>query len=78
MQYYLTHEVNCRLCFVESCGGHVNVQHHLPLAGPDRLVETKPDLSSSTKRVVVSIWAAEEGPSHWGVGHTGQVSHHYV
>jgi len=35
------------LSLVESGGGHVNVEHHLPLRRSDRLVETKPDLPTS-------------------------------
>jgi hypothetical protein len=54
---YLAHEVNSSLGLVEGGGGHVNVEHHLPLAGPHRLVEAKPNLAPSAQRVVVPLGA---------------------
>jgi len=53
----LAHEVYCRLGLVEGSGRHVNVEHHLPLAGADRLMETKPNLTTSAQRVVVTLRA---------------------
>ncbi len=57
---YLAHEVNSSLGFVEGGGGHVNVEHHLPLAGPHRLVEAKPNLAPSAQRVVVPLGAERD------------------
>ena len=52
---YLAHEVDGGLGLVEGGGGDVNVEHHLPLAGPHRLVEAKPDLPTTAQRVVVAL-----------------------
>ena len=57
---YLAHEVYCRLGLVEGSGGHVNVEHHLPLAGADRLMETKPNLTASAQRVIVTLRAEKK------------------
>ena len=56
----LAHELAHGLGFVEGGGGHVNVEHHFPLAGPDRLVETKPDLATSAQRMIVTLGRGEE------------------
>lgn len=58
--------------------GTIYVQHHLPLRGPDRLMETEPDFSTTTEWVIISIRAAEERPPHGGVSHRGQMSHDHV
>ena len=41
---HLAHEVDGRLGLVEGRGGDVDIEHHLPLARPDGLVETEPHL----------------------------------
>ena len=50
----LAHEVDGGLGFVEGGGRHVHVEHHLPLAGPHRLVEPEPDLAAATQGVIVT------------------------
>ena len=50
----LAHELDDGLGFVEGGGGHIDVKHHLPLAGPHRLVEPEPDLAAATQRVIVT------------------------
>ena len=50
----LAHEVDGGLGFVEGGGRHVHVEHHLPLAGPHRLVEPEPDLAAAAQRVIVT------------------------
>jgi hypothetical protein len=57
---YLTHEVDGGLGLVEGSGGHVNVEHHLPLAGTHRLVEAKPNLTTTSQWVIVSLRATGE------------------
>ena len=50
----LAHELDDGLSFVEGGGRHVDIEHHLPLAGPHRLVEPEPDLAAATQRVIVT------------------------
>ena len=50
----LAHEVDGWLGFVEGGGGHVDIEHHLPLRGSHGLMESKPDLSASTQGVIVT------------------------
>ena len=57
---YLAHEVDSGLGLVEGGGGDVNIEHHLPLAGPDRLVEAKPNLPTTAQRVVVALRTRKE------------------
>ena len=56
----LAHEVNSGLGLVEGGGGDVHVEHHLPLARSDGLMESKPDLTSSTQRMIITIGTGEE------------------
>ena len=56
----LAHKVDGGLGLVESRGGDVHVEHHLPLAWPDGLMESKPDLSTSAQRMVITIGTREE------------------
>ena len=74
----LAHELDDWLSLVEGSGRHVDVEHHLPLGRPHRLVETKPDFPTTSQRMVIPIWGGEEGPSDRGVGHAGKVPHHHV
>ena len=46
---YFAHEVDDALRFIESRRRDVDIEHHFPLAGPHRLVETKPNFSTATK-----------------------------
>ena len=56
----LAHEVDGGLGLVEGSGGDIHVEHHLPLARSHRLMESKPDLASSTQRMIVAIGTGEE------------------
>ena len=71
-------EALTRLSLVESCGGHVDVEHHLPLRRPHRLVEAEPDLPAAAEGMVVAVRRREEAAADGGVGHGGQVTHHHV
>ena len=46
-------EVNHGLSFVNCSGRDINIESHLPMRGSDRVVETKPDLPSSSQWVIV-------------------------
>ena len=53
----LAQEINDGLRLVEGRGGHVDVEAHLPLGGPHRLVEAEPDLATAAQRIVeVELW----------------------
>ena len=43
------------LSFVECSSGHIDVEHHLPLRRPHRLVEAEPDLAASAQGMVVAV-----------------------
>ena len=75
---YFAHEINDRLCSVESSSGYVDVQHHLPLAGAHTLMETEPDFSTTSKGWGLSNRSREERPSDWSVSHRWQVTHDNV
>ena len=76
---HLAHEIDGWLRPVERGGAHVNVQHHLPVRGPHRLVEARPDLSAAAERVGVPLERrAEEAPADRRVAHARQVPHHHV
>lgn len=45
----------------------INVEHHLPHGGSNGLMEAEPDLSSSPKRMVVTLRSREERAAHWSV-----------
>lgn len=45
----------------------INIQHHLPHGRPYWLMEAKPNLPSSTERVVIALWGGEEGSPNRGV-----------
>ena len=74
----LRHEVHNRLSFVEGGGGHVNVEGHLPVGGPHRLVEAKPNLPAAAQGVVIVGGRGEEGTPHGGVQHARLVPQHHV
>ena len=45
----------------------VNVEHHLPVGGPDALVKPEPDLPAPAEWVVAAARGGEERPADGGV-----------
>ena len=66
---HFAHEVNDRLCSIESSSRYINVQHHLPLARAHTLMESKPDFSAASKWWSLSNRSWEEWPSDWSISH---------
>ena len=61
---HLAHEIDHRLRLEEGRRRHVDVEHHLPLAGPHRLVKAKPHLAAPAERVVIPLGAERDT---WGI-----------
>ena len=57
------------LSLVECCCRNIYVEHHFPLGRPHRLMETEPDLTTTSERVVVTVGCREKTSAHRSVGH---------
>ena len=75
---HLAHEINYTLRLVKSSGRDVNVEHHFPLRRAHRLMETKPDFATTSKRRRVTVRRREERAANGRVAHGGQVPHDNV
>lgn len=45
----------------------INVKHHFPHGRPHGLMETEPDLPSTSQRMVIALWSRKERSPHGGV-----------
>ena len=45
----------------------VDIEHHVPHGRTDRLMETKPHLPASAKRMVIALRRGEKRTPHWSV-----------